>query len=322
MMLNPRTNLRCNRMSRRFWYFALSFGILWAHSGCDTPRLPRTHVEIHPQDIYEHVAYLASDELGGRQAGSKYEAMAAAYIEKVFKKYDLKPAGKDGSFLHPFDFVFGVEAGNSNSLRLSLPDGSTLEGSMDRDFRPLTYSDNGTASAELVFAGYGIDAPDLKYSDYAGLDVRNKVVVVLRYTPEGDNPHSPFYAHAALRRKAMVAREKGARAILLVTGPADGEDELIQLRYDGNASRTGILALSVSRSLVDSVLHAAGMSLQQLQEQIRRTKKTGQPAAGRDFGHHPGRCPRNSSHRAQRSRTAGRRGSRPKARAHYCRRPL
>ena len=107
------------------------------------------------------------------------------------------------------------------------------------DFRPLAFSAAGAAAAEVVFAGYGISAPDLDYDDYDGTDVRGKVVLVLRYSPEGDAPASRWAPFMALRYKAQTARDKGARALLVVTGPGtqDKADELAPLRADASLGR-------------------------------------------------------------------------------------
>src|SRR5437868_2904675 len=75
------------------------------------------------------------------------------------------------------------------------------------------------AHAPLVFAGYGINRPDLGYDDYKDLDVRGRVVLVLRHTPDGDD-NGKFGNDAILTKKTMTAREKGAAGILLLTGPA------------------------------------------------------------------------------------------------------
>ncbi len=240
--------------------------------GCDEVPVPETQPDIVAEDLIQHIAFLASDELGGRPAGTEYEMKAARYIAKIFKKHRLKPAGENGNYLHTFEFISDIQAGDKNWLELTLGD-ETVNLEMDHDFRPLSFSENGEFVGELVFAGYGIETNNGAYNDYEGLQATDKIVMVLRYTPEGNNPHSSFYSYAALRRKAMVAREKGARAILFVTGPEDGEDELIRLRYDGTASRSGIAAVSISRATAERILAFAGKDLQTVQKQINEHKK-------------------------------------------------
>ncbi|RMD94708.1 MAG: hypothetical protein D6814_14215, partial [Calditrichaeota bacterium] len=249
---------------------------LWLAMGffaCTKDHLPKTHRSITPSDIYTHIAYLASDELHGRAAGSEDELKAAHYIRSFFKKYQLKPAGKDGTYLYPFDIIAGVKLGTGNTLNLhTAANSSTYQ--VEKDFLPLAFSDNGTFEGEVVFAGYGINAPDLNYNDYHRLDVKDKIVLVLRFTPEGDNPHSKFYSFAALRRKALAAREKGARAILFVTGPKNAdENELVKLRYDNSVARSGIGAASISREVANRLLQASGKDLTELQNTIDDTKK-------------------------------------------------
>src|SRR5205814_5078067 len=92
------------------------------------------------------------------------------------------------------------------------------------DVQALSFSDNGDVTGPVVFAGYGIVVPEAQnfgYDSYATLDVKDKVVLVLRYFPEdADVPTKQILArYADLRYKAMAARQRGAKALLVVTGP-------------------------------------------------------------------------------------------------------
>ncbi len=239
---------------------------------CERVPLPDTSGDIAAEDIYAHVSYLASDELGGRPAGSKFEKKAARYIEAFFKRNGLKPAGKDGRYLFPFEIVTGMKAGPENGLSIKIGD-DEKEYFLNSDFIPLSFSDNGSFEGELVFVGYGIEAPDLKYNDYDNIDVRDKIVLALRFSPEGNNPHGDFYSFASLRRKATMAREKGARGIIFVTGPLQSdEDDLVPLRYDNSPSRSGIGAISLKREIAEAIFAAEGKSLEDIQKQIDEQK--------------------------------------------------
>jgi len=223
--------------------------------------------------LRRHIGYLASDALEGRKAGSKGAALAAAYIAKQFSSIGLVPLGDSGSYLQNFIFTAGVKLGTKNSLSVS--QGNTKRTyMMDEDFRPLAFSSNGEATGPLVFAGYGISSTDLHYDDYANLDVKGKIVLVLRYSPAGDNPHSDFSKYMPLRYKTLTAREKGAKALLVVTGAADdSSDELLKLRYDNAFSSSGIPVFSVTRSAVNSWLGKTIPSIDSLQSTVNSTKK-------------------------------------------------
>jgi len=223
--------------------------------------------------LKQHIGYLASDALEGRKAGSKGAELAAEYIAQQFQSVGLVPLGDHGSYFQHFSFISGVRLGEKNSLSRSDGKGTTSY-QLNRDFRPLAFSADGQVSGPVIFAGYGISSTDPQYDDYANVDVKNKIVLVMRYSPENDNPHSEFGKYLPLRYKTLTAREKGAKALLVVTGSADDStDELIALRYDNSFSNSGLPVFSVSRAVADSWLRAAHTTVDSLQTQINTLKK-------------------------------------------------
>jgi aminopeptidase YwaD len=224
------------------------------------------------EELRQHVRYLASDELEGRRAGTSGSALAERYLASEFQRYGLKPAGDNGSFLQKFEFVAEVKLGR-NALTASdkLSKKSFV---IDKDFRPFGFSMSGSVSGEVVFAGYGISAPQLQYDDYHGIDVKNKVVLVLRYSPKSDSLAGDFGPFAAIRYKVSKAKELGALAVLIVTGPADSEeDDLMRLSFDPSSGSAGIIAVNVTRHMADELLTSAGTSIKMLQETILQTGK-------------------------------------------------
>ncbi len=121
-----------------------------------------------------------------------------------------------------------------------------------------------------MFAGYGIVAKDLDYDDYAGVDVKDKIVLVLRYGPGGDDPQSKWAAFMPLRMKVSAARDRGAKAVLVVTGPAtkDAKDELVPLRADAALADAGIPAFSILRAVAEALFSRAGTTLEAAQARI------------------------------------------------------
>jgi Zn-dependent M28 family amino/carboxypeptidase len=233
---------------------------------------------ITADELREHVRTLASDEFEGRGAGTEGNEKAAAYIVQQFRAAGLKPAGDAGGYTQSFEFVKALELGPGNTLTLAVPTtgGSARELTLapDADFRPLGFSSSASVQGEVVFVGYGISAPDKGYDDYAGLDVAGKVVMMLRHSPEGNNPHGELNALTALRVKARTAREKGAAAMLLVEGPAEGdEDNLMSMSYDYSFAASGIPAVQVKRASLAPLLEAHGVTLKQLQDSINASKK-------------------------------------------------
>jgi len=224
--------------------------------------------------VRQHIEYLASDALEGRKSGSKGAELAAEYIAKQFAACGLIPLGDGGTYFQHFVFITGVKLGGNNALASGQGnDKKTYR--IDRDFRPLAFSGNGEASGSLVFAGYGISSTDSSYDDYADIEVKGKVVLIIRTSPEGDSYHSTFTKYLPLRYKTLTAREKGAKALLIVNGAADDStDELIALKYDNSFSSSGIPVFSVSRAVADTWLANVNTSIDSLQSKINSSKKT------------------------------------------------
>ncbi len=142
---------------------------------------------------------------------------------------------------------------------------------LDQDFRPLPFSENGDASGEVVFAGYGLVVPGdggARYDSYAGLDVKGKIVLILRYVPENVDParRAQLNRYAGLRYKAMLARERGAKAVLVATGPnSPHPGELVPLTNDFTNAASGIIAASINGKTADALLAPTGKTLKELQ---------------------------------------------------------
>jgi aminopeptidase YwaD len=219
------------------------------------------------------VHFLAARVLEGRFSGSEGAKVAAEFVADRFRTLGLKPAGEDGSFFQHFSFIAHVRPGPGNALAFDLP-GGTRVAKLEEDFRPLSFSSSGRASGEVVFAGYGIHAPDLGYDDYAGLDVKGKVVLVLRFSPDGDDPASRFQPHMALRRKASEAREAGAAALLVATGPVGSKETApVKISFDASFADSGLPVLGVSTPLATALFTGHGFSLADLQERMNDRKE-------------------------------------------------
>ena len=229
--------------------------------------------EITAAELRAHVRYLASDELEGRKAGSIGADKAAGYIASEFKRDGLTPLGDHGTYFQRFEFVAGVTLGDSNSFQVAV-NGRKHPLGVDKDFRPLGFSSNAEFSGQIIFAGYGIVAADLDYDDYKGLDVANKAVMILRYAPPSDSGQHQFDQLSSLRFKASKAKELGAKALIVITGPLDSDkDDLIRLTYDQAIGNAGLPAVTITRAVADEILKNSGTSVKELQDEIVRSKK-------------------------------------------------
>jgi len=256
------------QLLRRFVLFSLTL-VMIPSLGAQLKRSDAITVN----ELRAHLKYIASDDLKGRRAGSEEADKTSEYIAREFKTYGLSPAGENESFFQSFGFVAGVKMGLHNSFSASVG-GKQQKFSIDKDVRPLGFSSTGTFEGGVVFAGYGIVAKEKNYDDYAGLDVKDKAVLVMRFHPEGDNQHSEFNQYSGLRYKASKAKEQGAAALIVVTGPADTDtDELMRLTYDQSVGNAGVPSFTVTQASANRLLASSGLTIKELQEKINKEKK-------------------------------------------------
>lgn len=224
-------------------------------------------------EIQKHVKYLASDQLEGRKTGAKGGEAAAQYIANEFKSYGLKPVGDQGTYFQKFEFVAGIRLGDVNSLDFSAP-GKTTNLELNKDFKPLGFSTSESFAGALVFVGYGISDTSMKLDDYAGVDVSGKAVLVLRNAPPSEMGRD-FSQYASLRYKASKAKEKGAKAMIVVTGPEDSDtDDLMRLTYDNSTGNAGLPALNITRKIADQILTGTGMTVKEIQKKLNESKQS------------------------------------------------
>ena len=261
-----------------------------AGTAAATPAVPEVQAadlapEIRAEDLKKHVYYLASDALQGRLTGTAGEQLATDYAARLFKEFGLLPAGDGDTFFHGFDFTAGVALGQGNALTVSGVDGWT-EPKVEKDWTPLTFSSTGTiAPAPVVFAGYGMEVPEgmdangqrtEAYSSYFHLDVKDKWVMLFRYLPEGISQEERvrFGRFASLRFKALTARQKGAKGIIVVSGPSSKVvSQLVPLSFDASMAGSGLGAISFTDAAAATLLRTAGKDLPALQTELDSGKQ-------------------------------------------------
>jgi hypothetical protein len=223
------------------------------------------------KEYFKHVSFLASDDLKGRGNGTPELQRASEYIANQFRALGLKPAGDKGTFFENFQITTGTAYGPHNALTI---DNRKL--AIDADFEPLSISLPAQIDGPIVFAGYGITAPDLQWDDYAGLDVKGKIVLVLRHEPQEMDANSRFdgknmTSHATYMNKAINARQHGAKAILFITDPnnhPEDKDTMSAAMRDIGADDSGIAALRITRASVTPVFEKAGRSISNVQQDM------------------------------------------------------
>jgi hypothetical protein len=218
--------------------------------------------------VGEDIRYLASDELEGRGPGTDGLQKAAEYIRDRFQSLGLTGVGEDGSYMRPFEIKVDTKAVEAKtSLVLRGPDGQELKLELGEDYQPLAIGGTGQAKGEIVFAGYGISAPKLKYNDYQDADVGGKVLLVIRREPQQDDPKSVFNGkqvspHAFIRTKIDAAKKNKAAAVLMVNDPfttkSEKKDQLTRPGGFGTAGR-GVPFAHVTQAIANQVLEASAV---------------------------------------------------------------
>ena len=177
---------------------------------------------IRQEDLRADLFFLAGDSLRGRLTDTEENRAAADFIRSRFERMGLKGAGTNGSFFQPYNLMIaGAGDPAMNALEFTAEEGGTRQLRMGQEFYPVRFSASGTASGSVVFAGFGISAPQLGHDDYNGV-VRGKVVLVLDHEPGERDPNSPFDGVVTSEpstpwRKALAAQRKGAAAVLFVS---------------------------------------------------------------------------------------------------------
>lgn len=181
--------------------------------------------------MVSHIQFLASKYCRGRETGDYGMNIADEYISSVLKGAGLQPAGEVGSY---FQEVKLMEISLSDRVHLKIEDQTgaattVKDAKLEWDYLPVNISGENEVSAPVVFAGYGITAPEHHYDDYQNLDARGKIVLVMRHEPGENSDSSPFEGrklskHGTFLAKILNAQAHGAVGILFVTDPLNHQD--------------------------------------------------------------------------------------------------
>ncbi len=169
-----------------------------------------------PDRIQGDVNWLADPAREGRGIGSQGLAAAGAYLEQRMRQLQLSPAGDAGSYRRSFSVPVSVRVEDTSGLWIAgAPVGAEA-------FSPPGFSASASVEGPLVLAGYGIADATLGRDDYAGLEMKERIALVRRFVPEKDPKFSTTESQRRfgdLRYKAWVARERGAKGLVVVDWP-------------------------------------------------------------------------------------------------------
>ncbi|MDQ3022850.1 MAG: M20/M25/M40 family metallo-hydrolase [bacterium] len=224
------------------------------------------------------VERLSSDDFEGRRVGEDGGNKSFNYLYKEMVLLGLIEPGPVPN-VHTFDVTRGIKVVGPTELKIA--DAQLTFGT---DYDIALFSGGGTVTdAPLVFAGYGIVAPELNWNDYKDIDVRGAVVVIVRGEPQANDKDSRFSGDqpstfADLRRKASTARDLGAAALLILNNPmSDWVDSLPEQRATYSAANFDIPAVHVKRAILEPLLKSgAGHDLRTL---LQAMDRYGMPAS-------------------------------------------
>jgi len=229
---------------------------------------------IDPARYLDDVKFLASVKLKGRGTGTPELEKAAAFIAAKFRSFGLQPI--DGkSYYQAFSVTTNAKLGKDNRFAYEA-DGRPVRLAFPDDFIPFNFSAREEINGGVVFAGYGITAPEYNYDDYKGIDVRGKIVLILRHEPQEFDEKSIFAGkvftqHAQFWSKASNAKMHGARGVVLMTDraahPSDADD-LERFAESAGPGDAGIPFVQIRYEIAERWFAMAGKNAGEIQKGI------------------------------------------------------
>jgi hypothetical protein len=276
-------------MRRPVLVAAVSLAALTLHAQGSAPGREVITTQALKADLY----FLASDNLQGRLVNTPGNRIAADWIAQRFERMGLAPGGPDGSYFQAYSLMvetLGPVERNTMSMTPVAAAGPQAL-TYGADFYPQRFSATSSARGNVVFAGFGITSPQVKYDDLRGDSVRGRIALVIDHEPGERDPASPFDGivtadAAAPQRKAQFAQDHGAIGILFVSdvhnhvgagGAAAGSLEgAARVAWPATPPRIDrftlatwvekirIPALQISTSVAEALVRGSGKSLAEL----------------------------------------------------------
>lgn len=252
--------MKCRNTALILVLICVSSGLICA--GQVDESIARGLSTIKPEDAYSYCRTMALPKFAGRFTGHEGYTEAAKWAAGLFKDWDLKPIGRETGYLQPYPSPYVLI---NTSEMILYPAGGRKEIKLRpvTDFLPLLFSGSGDHTAELVFAGWGIHAPDLGYDDYAGMDVKGKFVLCFRGVP--DSAGARFQKHDHHRFRMQTAKEMGAAGLIYIYD---------EVGANPNGDYTpAFLPAEISIQTADKILAEKGVTAADLRTDLRTYKR-------------------------------------------------
>jgi membrane dipeptidase len=248
-----------------------------ARSGTGAAKPPALRPTADGARAFAHVRYLASNDFKGRKSGTPEYRRAAEYVAAEMQKAGLQPGGDNGTWFQEVPFKNWSDFEPPIRLEIVAPQHRTYFAGRGRDFTPVTGTGSGAVRGSLVFAGYGIEAEEEGWDDYAGLDVRGKVVLLLPDLPEGLSGEAR--AAWTFEKKVSAASAKGAVGLIEMDLATPGEPrqpgaprQRPGFLRPGQAPE-GFVILRAGRDFLSDAFYMVGRSWRDLVSKTLRLKK-------------------------------------------------
>lgn len=226
-------------------------------------------VEFDERAAWKYIKDMAGDSMQGRKSGQPGGVMGEEYVVSKFREWGLEPAGDNGSYFQKFTIEHrNVQQGVTFEV---LTDKRRREFVYGDDWRVQRYSGSGHFTAELVFAGYGIHAPERNYDDYENIDVKGKLVLMTTGTPQ--KLESELDQELEIKNRIKSAQEQGALGIIGFSPPSS-QSRYFSLRADKENYDPDFVLLSAGDEIMDFVFKDLKTELRYQFQQIDKLGKS------------------------------------------------
>ena len=234
-------------------------------------------LEADGQNVLEIIKILADDSMQGRMSGTEGGRRATRYIINKFKEWDIEPAGEKGTFYQKFDLkdFFMVEPGTKLEISYKKRRHRFHQYYHREEWQVLKYSGSGEFEAEIVFAGYGIHAPECGYDSYDGIDIKNKIALISFGYPLNKDLREKLGKAVMPEERVKAACKLGAKAVMVMVHPIQYSSHSYPFMYDLDQSvyNADFVMIGINQKILEFILDEVPTSTRELFGPIDRTGK-------------------------------------------------
>lgn len=249
-------------MKKKIIFLILVISFLWLISGVSGESEFINHLgrTIKSTEIFALVETLSSPQYEGRLTGTPGYDKAVQLTSELFKKYGIYPIIGNKKYIQSFPVSYTKIYESKLIVHLQDKEGKQETRQCDyfKDYYPLNFSGSGNITGNIIFAGYGVTAPEFDYDDYKGIDVKGKIVMIIKGVPK-EKEDEDWTAYDEHRFRTSNALKHGASGLLYIyAGRGNPNGDYLP----------GFPMLSIDEALADRILEKYGKNLKTLKEQL------------------------------------------------------